>query len=126
MIDSEIFGQNQALEKPPQGKLVRERERFYYASGKKSDIHLQSKTNLSQPSKMTQQAASISVQGYLIFCVSPSRKMCLKNLTNSDLDFCAKQQLMLPSISMQTITKIRTVRTAINAIVLHLKNYTCN
>jgi len=29
MIDLEIFGQNQALEKPPRGKPVRERERLY-------------------------------------------------------------------------------------------------
>ena len=92
MIDSEIFGQNQALGKPPRGKPVRERERFYYASGKKSDIHLQSKTNLSQPSKMTQQAASISVQGCLVFYASPSRRMCLKKPAKSALDFCAKSQ----------------------------------
>ena len=29
MLDSEIFGQNQALEKPPRGKPVRERERVF-------------------------------------------------------------------------------------------------
>ena len=105
MIDSKIFDQNQALEKPPRGKPVIERESFYYASGKKSDIHLQSKTNLSQPNKMTQQAASISVQGCLVFRASPSRKTCLKNPAKSALDFCAKQQLMLPLISVQTHKK---------------------
>ena len=38
MIDSEIFGQNQALEKPPWGKPVRERESLLLASGKNQTL----------------------------------------------------------------------------------------
>ena len=37
MIDSEIFGQNQALEKPPRGKPVRERERDFIIFSKISE-----------------------------------------------------------------------------------------
>ena len=37
MIDSEIFGQNQALEKPPRGKPARERERDFIIFSKISE-----------------------------------------------------------------------------------------
>ena len=142
MIDSKIFGQNQALENPPRGKPVRERESFYYASKKKLDIHLQSKSNLSQPKKITQQslgfhtiAASISVQILLekraknISKYLPSRTVpaLSESILNGqhlmllyDLDFCANKYRMLHVCFLGNRAQNRTIRMAINAVVLLL------
>ena len=117
MIDSEIFGQNQALEKPPRGKPVRERERFYYASGKNQTFIYSQKPTYLNPVKWLSKLPRFLCKCCLVFHASPSWKTCLKNLARSALNFCAKQQLMLPSISVQTVTKIRIVRTAINVVV---------
>ena len=67
MIDSDIFGQNQALEKPTRGKPVREREILLF-SAKYQDRNTEKFFNLSPP-KISSQNLEKRAQQSLENCV---------------------------------------------------------
>ena len=112
MKDSEIFGLNQALEKPPRGKPVRERERDFIMLQQKKIRHsypVQNSTYLNQQTvsflvHMLPQFLCISFLEKRAKNSSKSQPRFLCRRRNSALDFCA-----------QNSRKICTVRTAINA-----------
>ena len=130
MIDSEIFGQNQDLEKPPRGKPVRERESFYYASGSKSDINFYSKkSNLSQPRNLTSRLSWFPSFCCLDFCANLLGK-CAKNISkfqplktvpNYSESVLYGQQLMLLYGSSNSVPELNV---AASRCVLYLPSKT--
>ena len=94
-----------ALEKPTRGKPVSEREIFIISSRKILESHLRSKYSLSQPKKMTQQDASISMQMLSRFlCLSFSKNVPKITATFS-LDFCARMIDSALDFCAKTTTK---------------------
>ena len=90
MIDSEIFGQNQALEKPPRGKPVRERE-FIISSGKIQTVFYSQNTTYLNQRKSPSRLPRVLCKGCLDFHANIFTKKCAEiTATNSPRFLCLR------------------------------------
>ena len=103
MIDSEIFGQNQALEKPPWGKPVKERDFIIMLQEKNQTFIYSQKPTYLNPVKWLSKlprflckAVSFSVQVLLEKRAWKTQQslpsILCQTAINAALDFCAKSQ----------------------------------
>ena len=107
-----------ALEKPPRGKPVREREILLFLQDKKSDIHFYSqKSNLSQPRNLTSRLSWFPCFCCLDFCANLLGKRA-KNISKSQPRFLCRRRKIRPRFSCPEQQKKRTVRTSLNDAVL--------
>ena len=82
-----------ALEKPTRGEPIRDRESFIISSEKKSHIHLQSNSNLSQPSRLPRFPCKSCPDFRAIF----SRKQCRNNSITQPRFLCITSRKSIQS-----------------------------